>query len=115
MEDSLNGGQMPTAIFLKSTQVYRVQIRDYIQAKSEIPRKPPVVKSTPADRLQARIEAQAVRQRIREEGRRDPAVAITNSDMDSIFPKDRLTLMMMMSWSLTTHQPFWVISVIKVR
>ena len=23
--------------------------------------------------------------------------------------------MMMMSWSLTTHQPFWVISVIKVR
>ena len=24
------------------------------------------------------------------------------------------SLMMMMSWSLTTHQPFWVISVIKV-
>ena len=24
-------------------------------------------------------------------------------------------MMMMMSWSLTTHQPFWVISVIKVR
>ena len=23
--------------------------------------------------------------------------------------------MMMMSWSLTTHQPFWVISVINVR
>ena len=26
-----------------------------------------------------------------------------------------LGMMMMMSWSLTTHQPFWVISVIKVR
>ena len=24
-------------------------------------------------------------------------------------------ILMMMSWSLTTHQPFWVISVIKVR
>ena len=24
-------------------------------------------------------------------------------------------VVMMMSWSLTTHQPFWVISVIKVR
>ena len=24
-------------------------------------------------------------------------------------------MMMMMSWSLTTHQPFWVISVIKVK
>ena len=29
--------------------------------------------------------------------------------------KKALMMMMMMSWSLTTHQPFWVISVIKVR
>ena len=28
---------------------------------------------------------------------------------------DVMYVMMMMSWSLTTHQPFWVISVIKVR
>ena len=37
---------------------------------------------------------------------------------DTINPCSALsdkTMMMMMSWSLTTHQPFWVISVIKVR
>ena len=84
MADSINGGKMPTAIFGKSTQ---------IQAKSEIPRKPPVVNSIPADRLQARIEAQTVMQRIREEAGRDPAVAITNRDMDSVFPKGSITLM----------------------
>ena len=33
-------------------------------------------------------------------------------DNDDFSPK---MMMMMMSWSLTTHQPFWVISVIKVR
>ena len=93
MEDSINGEQMPTSIFGKSTYVYQVQNRDYIQAKSEIPRKPPVVNSIPADHLQARIEAQAVRQPIREEAEKDPAVAITNWDTDSVFPKDRLALM----------------------
>ena len=79
----------------------RARNRDYIPVQGEIPRKPPAVTSTPssgevsspADRLQARIEAQADRQWIREEAERGPAVAMTNRDMDSVFPEDRFTLM----------------------
>ena len=33
-------------------------------------------------------------------------------DAESMIERE---MMMMMSWSLTTYQPFWVISVIKVR
>ena len=69
------------------------------QPEGEIPRKPPAVTSTPsssevsspADRLQAR-RAQAGRQLIREEAERGPTVAMTNRDMDSVFPEDRFTL-----------------------
>ena len=35
--------------------------------------------------------------------------------MDCIFIGDSPIMVMMMSWCLTMHQPFWVISVIKVR
>ena len=81
--------------------VNRVRNRDYIPAQGEIPRKPPAVTSTPSseevtspvDRQQARIEAQADRQRIREEAERGPAVAMTNRYIDSVFPEDRFTLM----------------------
>ena len=79
----------------------RVRNRDYIPAQREIPRKPPAVTSTPSseevtspvDRQQARVEAQADRQRIKEEEERGLAVAMTTRDIDSVFPEDRFTLM----------------------
>ena len=69
------------------------------QGQGEIPRKPPAVTSTPTDvtspvdRQQARMEAQADRQRIKEEAERGQAVAMTNRDLDNVFPEDRFTLM----------------------
>ena len=80
--------------------VNRVRNRDYIPAKGEILRKPPAVTSTPSstdvtspvDRQQARMEAQADRQRIKEEAERGLAVAMTNRDLDNVFPEDRFTL-----------------------
>ena len=39
------------------------------------------------------MEAQADRQCIKEEAERGLAVAMTNIDFDSVFPKDRFTLM----------------------
>ena len=81
--------------------VNRVRNRNYIPAQGEIPRKPPAVTSTPTstditspvDRQQARMEAQADRQRIKEEAERGQAVAMTNRDLDHVFPEDRFTLM----------------------
>ena len=79
--------------------VNRVRNRNYIPAQGEIPRKPPAVTSTPTDvtspvdRQQARMEAQADRQRIKEEAKRGQAVAMTNRDLDNVFPEDRFTLM----------------------
>ena len=78
-----------------------VRNRDYIPAQGEIRRKPPAVTSTPSseevtspvDSQQARIEAQADGQRIREGAERGPAVAMTNRDIDCVFPEDRHTLM----------------------
>ena len=64
-----------------------------------IPKKPSVVtstpstsESTPSDRQQARHEAQAARQRIKEEEETGPAVPMTNREVDSVFPKERFTL-----------------------
>ena len=79
----------------------RVRNRDFIPAQGEIPRKPPAVTSTPSsedvtspvDRQQARMEAQADRQRIKDEAERGLAVAMTNRDIDNVFPEDRFTLM----------------------
>ena len=79
--------------------VNRVRNRNYIPAQGEIPRKPPAVTSTPTDvtspvdRQQARMEAQADRQRIKEEAERGQAVAMTNRDLDHVFPEERFTLM----------------------
>ena len=81
--------------------VNRVRNRDCIPAQEEIPRKPPAVTSTPTstdvtspvDRQQARMEAQADRQRIKEEAERGQAVAMTNPDLDNVFLEDRFTLM----------------------
>ena len=81
--------------------VNRVRNRDYIPAQGEIPRKPPAVTSTPTstdvtspvNRQQARMEAQADRQRIKEEAERGQAVAMTNRDLDNVFQEDRFTLM----------------------
>ena len=81
--------------------VNRVRNRDYIPAQGEIPRKPPAVTSTPSsedvtspvDLQQARMEAQADRQRIKEEAERGLAVAMTNRNIDNVFPEDRFTLM----------------------
>ena len=42
-------------------------------------------------------------------------VCATSKGSDQPGHTHSLMMMMMMSWSLTTHQPFWVISVIKVR
>ena len=39
------------------------------------------------------MEAQADRQRIKEEAERGLAVAMTNRDIDNVFPEDRFTLM----------------------
>ena len=39
------------------------------------------------------MEAQADRQRIKEEAERGLAVAMTNRDLDNVFPEDRFTLM----------------------
>ena len=82
-------------------RVNRVRNRNYIPAQREIPRKPPAVTSTPSseevtspvDRQQARVEAQADGHRIKEEEERGLAVALANRDIDSVFPEDRLTLM----------------------
>ena len=78
--------------------VNRVRNRD-IPAQGEIPRKPPAVTSTPSsvtspvNRQQARMEAQADRQRIKEEAEWGLAVAMTIGDIDNVFPEDRFTLM----------------------
>ena len=80
--------------------VNRVRNRDYIPAQGEITRKPHAVTSTPTstdvtspvDRQLARMEAQADRQRIKEEAERVLAVAMTNQDLDNVFPEDRFTL-----------------------
>ena len=79
--------------------VNRVRNRNYIPAQGKIPRKPPAVTSTPTDvtspvdRQQARMEVQADRQRIKEEAERGQAVAMTNRDLDHVFPEERFTLM----------------------
>ena len=70
----------------------RVRNRDYIPAQGEIPRNPPAVTSTPSaedvtspvDRQQARMEAQADRQRIKEETERGLAVAMINRYIDNV-------------------------------
>ena len=89
----------------------RFRNRDYIPAQGEIPRNLPAVTSTPSaedvtspvDRQQARKEAQADRQRIKEEAERDLAVAMINRDIDNV----RKALLVFCDWFLP-----WVLIVL---